>query len=130
MSKVVTLANRVPMAQARLATQVGDSWRAGKTSTKRGYGYAWQQARKAYLAEHPCCVKCLKELGMVEGDLAAIVLACADLGVPVPYGSVVDHKVPHRGDMKLFWRRSNWQTLCTPHHSSDKQREEHAGRHG
>ncbi|MGN8738508.1 HNH endonuclease signature motif containing protein [Bilifractor sp. HCP3S3_D3] len=26
--------------------------------------------------------------------------------------TVVDHIVPHRGDPKLFWDRSNWQALC------------------
>jgi 5-methylcytosine-specific restriction protein A len=124
MSRLPTLAQRVPMAQARLGAASGDSWRAGKTSTQRGYGYAWQQARKHYLAKHPCCARCLEGLGVADNGLASIVLKCADLGVPMPYGTVVDHKVPHRGDMTLFWNRKNWQTLCTTHHSSDKQREE------
>jgi 5-methylcytosine-specific restriction protein A len=30
--------------------------------------------------------------------------------------TVVDHKIPHKGDMKLFWDRSNWQSLCKCHH--------------
>lgn len=30
----------------------------------------------------------------------------------VEAASVVDHIVPHKGDQKLFWRRSNWQSLC------------------
>ncbi len=56
-------------------------------------------------------------------------------------GAVVDHVKPHRlrqaiasGDAaaikvatKLFWSRSNWQTLCGPHHDVTKQREEHRG---
>lgn len=25
---------------------------------------------------------------------------------------VVDHIVPHKGDLSLFWSRSNWQSLC------------------
>ena len=29
----------------------------------------------------------------------------------------VDHIKPHRGDLKLFWDRSNWQALCHRHHS-------------
>lgn len=34
----------------------------------------------------------------------------------------VDHKVPHRGDMKLFWSRTNWQPLASsPCHASRKQ---------
>lgn len=31
--------------------------------------------------------------------------------------TVVDHIVPHRGDQKLFWDRSNWQPLCEHHHN-------------
>ncbi|WP_328595995.1 HNH endonuclease signature motif containing protein [Aureimonas psammosilenae] len=38
--------------------------------------------------------------------------------------TVVDHIIPHRMDLKLFWRRSNWQPLCQPCHSSQKQAEE------
>jgi hypothetical protein len=26
--------------------------------------------------------------------------------------------------MKLFWDSTRWQSLCTTHHSRDKQREE------
>ncbi|WP_342635709.1 HNH endonuclease signature motif containing protein [Rhizobium deserti] len=35
--------------------------------------------------------------------------------------ALVDHIEPHRGDQELFWRRTNWQPLCTPCHSSAKQ---------
>jgi 5-methylcytosine-specific restriction endonuclease McrA len=34
----------------------------------------------------------------------------------------VDHIIPHRGDDRLFWDRSNWQALCAHHHNSNKQR--------
>ncbi|WP_027556240.1 HNH endonuclease [Bradyrhizobium sp. Cp5.3] len=34
----------------------------------------------------------------------------------------VDHIKPHRGDMKLFWDRSNWQPLASsPCHARRKQ---------
>lgn len=42
--------------------------------------------------------------------------------------TVVDHIVPHRGDMKLFWDRDNWQALCKACHDSHKQRLEKSGR--
>lgn len=70
------------------------------TARERGYNGKWQKERAAYLAVHPTCVMC---------------------GQP---SKVVDHITPHRGDLKLFWRRSNWQALCTPCHSGKKQREE------
>lgn len=63
------------------------------SSSARGYGRAWQKARKAYLAAHPLCVQCKRD-----GLLTA--------------ARVVDHIVPHRGDMRLFWDQSNWQALC------------------
>ncbi|MEC7815831.1 HNH endonuclease signature motif containing protein [Marinobacter alkaliphilus] len=36
----------------------------------------------------------------------------------------VDHIIPHRGDLKLFWSRSNWQSLCHPCHSRKTARED------
>lgn len=81
------------------------------TAAERGYDGKWQRARRDYLAEHPLCVMC-------EAETPPRVTAAG----------VVDHIVPHRGDRKLFWSRSNWQALCKPHHDREKQREERAGR--
>jgi len=69
-----------------------------ETSSKRGYGYKWQQAGKGWLGKHPLCVHC-QEQGRV--------VAATD----------VDHIVPHKGDMQLFWDRTNWQSLCHSCHS-------------
>ena len=54
----------------------------------RGYGAKWQKARLDWLSKHPKCVKC--------GDNA----------------TVVDHIIPHKGDDKLFWANTNWQSMC------------------
>lgn len=90
--------------------QSTSSWRSDKrTSNERGYGSAWQRARRAYLMRHPLCVMCAKE-----GRTTAAV--------------VVDHIQPHRGDQQLFWEQSNWQSLCKQHHDSDKARQEHGTR--
>lgn len=67
-------------------------------SCERGYGYKWQQARKKFLKAHPICVRCYAEGKITEA-------------------TVVDHIIPHRGDMKLFWDKSNWQPLCEHHHN-------------
>ena len=86
------------------------SWRHDKRKTsERGYGWAWQKARAAFLEEHPLCEMC---------DKAGRVTAA----------TVVDHKTPHRGDEAIFWDRSNWQAICKPHHDGDKQAEEKSGR--
>ena len=68
-----------------------------RSAASRGYNRAWQKASKQYLAAHPLCVKCLEE-----GKFRK--------------ATVVDHIIPHRGDEKLFWDRSNWQPLCKEHH--------------
>ncbi|HHM4835725.1 TPA: HNH endonuclease [Pseudomonas aeruginosa] len=87
------------MAQGRAVQTVNpDSWRSGKNSTQRGYGYRWQQARARYLAKHPLCRLC--------SDAGKVVAA-----------TEVDHIIPHRGDMELFWQESNWMALCKVCHS-------------
>ena len=42
-------------------------------------------------------------------------------------GTVVDHRIPHKGDQTLFWDTNNWQTLCKSHHDGDKQVIEKSG---
>lgn len=67
------------------------------SASARGYGRKWQAARADFIRRNPVCVACA-----ARGEVAA--------------AEVVDHVVPHRGDDKLFWRRSNWQSLCKPCH--------------
>ncbi len=87
------------------------SWRGDKgTAQERGYGWAWQKARDAYLAQRPLCAM------------------CAALSPPrLSAATVVDHIQPHRGDPVLFWDQDNWQGLCTSCHISRKQRLERSG---
>lgn len=70
------------------------------TARARGYDRKWDAARAEYLAEHPACREC--------GATA----------------TVVDHIIPHKGDMRIFWDRKNWQPLCSHHHNSAKQSQE------
>lgn len=65
-------------------------------ATARGYDNAWSKARAAFLRKHPLC-QC--------DD-------CAEGRKRLRLATVVDHIVPHRGDMTLFWDSSNWQTLA------------------
>lgn len=60
----------------------------------RGYGGKWQTESKRYLEVNQACRMC--------GDPS----------------QVVDHIEPHRGDQRLFWRRSNWQPLCKRCHDT------------
>ncbi|WP_083398646.1 HNH endonuclease [Nitrosomonas communis] len=79
-----------------------------KTSSQRGYGYRWQKAREGFLRKHPLCADHEKR-----GYVVAAV--------------IVDHIIPHRGDMQLFWDKANWQSLCEQCHNSHKQRLEKSG---
>src|SRR5262245_54223010 len=77
-------------------------------ANERGYSYRWQRARLRYLRTSPLCQMCLER-----GFTTAAVL--------------VDHRVPHGGDMRLFWDRTNWQSLCAFCHDAIKGQIE---RHG
>lgn len=72
-------------------------------STKRGYDRNWRRERVTFLKRNPLCVFCLKK-GKAEA------------------ATVVDHIIPHKGDVNLFWNTDNWQVLCKRCHDSDKQR--------
>jgi 5-methylcytosine-specific restriction protein A len=74
---------------------------------RRGYGAAWDKARLVFIAAHPLCVECERK--------GLLVAAYA-----------VDHIVPHRGDMKVFWDYDNWQSLCRSCHAR-KSRSEQLG---
>lgn len=66
---------------------------ATRFAGKRGYGSRWQRERKAFLQDHPLCIRCLERGVCVEA-------------------TVVDHIVPHRGEPKLFGDKNKWQVLC------------------
>ena len=76
--------------------RVADTHRA--TAHQRGYTSTWRRARKRYLAACPLCVECKGQ-----GRITA--------------ATVVDHIIPHQGDMELFWDEGNWQSMCSVCHS-------------
>ena len=74
------------------------------SARERGYTRQWETARKEWLHFNPIC---------------------AHPGCVNP-ATVVDHVTPHKGDMKLFWDKTNWQSLCAPCHNRHKQRAENS----
>ena len=76
-----------------------------RSAAGRGYGAAWQRARRQYLETHPLCVGGQKEGRYVKA-------------------TDVDHIIPHRGDDRLFWDETNWQALCHKHHSQKTRRKD------
>ncbi len=108
-NKLQMLKPQVRMAGTPKVNVIGVGARAkGEGATARGYSYKWQKARERFLSEHPLCCYCERT-----GRTTA--------------ASVVDHKIPHRGDHSLFWDESNWQPLCKPCHDSAKAKEEGRG---
>jgi len=81
-----------------------------RTAAQRGYGHAWRRESRLFLAENPWCVRL--------GDGCTVA------------AMVVDHKIPHKGNMGLFWDRRNWQSLCKHCHDEHKQRMEAAAAGG
>ena len=77
------------------AANVGGQRKAEREKTRpgaraRGYGAAWEQASKAFLAQPEnryCACGC--------GRIA----------------DMVDHRIAHKGDRRLFWDRANWQPM-------------------
>lgn len=77
-----------------------------ETAAARGYSYRWQQASAGWLRAHPLCVHCERE-----GRVVA--------------ATEVDHIVPHKGDMDIFWDAygerhpgAGWMSLCKSCHST------------
>ena len=75
------------------------------TAHERGYTARWRRAREWFLKQNPLCVECQKR-----GKLTP--------------ATVVDHIIPHKGDMESFWNVNNWQALCKPCHDRKTARED------
>lgn len=58
-----------------------------------------------------------KIVGKISTTDNAIELIELSQDYPFDLDTVGDHIVPHRGDQKLFWDRSNWKPLCEHHHN-------------
>ena len=67
----------------------------------------WRKLRSRFLNANPLCAIC-QESGRVTA------------------ATIVDHIVPHKGDMEKFWN-GPFQALCKPCHDSHKKRMEHGG---
>ena len=89
-------------------TPVAMTQRGRMSSSSRGYTYRWKKARQNFLAEHPLCERC-------------------KLNGKITQAEHVDHVVPHRGDMVLFWKMDLWQSLCASCHSRKTHKEAGAG---
>ena len=65
----------------------------------------WVNPRRSFLADHPLCAVC-----QAEGRLVG--------------ATIVDHIIPHKGDLTLFSDQTNWQPLCKRCHDQKTARED------
>ena len=79
------------------------------TAHERMYTAEWRRERAIFLSqlEHALC-----ECPLHKGKLDA------------PASTVVDHIIPHRGDVVLFWDRKNWQGMAKPCHDRKTAKED------
>jgi 5-methylcytosine-specific restriction enzyme A len=99
--------NKVPSGRCqkhqRIVRQAERRFQNGATA----YNSArWVRESKAFRAAHPFCVNAYTE------DTRCTVLT-----------ALVDHRIPHRGDERLFWDQSNWQPMCWYCHGIKSERE-------
>ena len=80
---------------------------ARRNAYQRGYDHRWRKERAAFLAVNPWCA--------LQGD------GCTKLA------EVVDHIIPHKGDVRLFNDKNNLQPLCAHCHNVHKAMEEAVG---
>lgn len=91
--------------RADVARRSTDNRRAHPAETALYHTARWLHERRLHLQQHPLCAECMRA-----GRLAG--------------GTQVDHVIPHHGDLELFWRQANWQSLCASCHSRKTVREQ------
>jgi 5-methylcytosine-specific restriction enzyme A len=78
---------------------------------ERGYSARWNKRAAIFRASYPLC-------GMRPDGRPPVASQCFEAGRATP-GAAVDHVVPHRGNLELFWDElNNWQTLCAACHGA------------
>jgi 5-methylcytosine-specific restriction endonuclease McrA len=108
---------------AIVAARVGDS--EAERSRIRDVDQPW---RKWYYTAR--WRKLAKAIRQRDGDV------CQQTGVkliakaPAPHSPVVDHKIPHNGDERLFWDPNNLQTVSKAWHDGEKQKQDKARARG
>ncbi|MEL6109969.1 MAG: HNH endonuclease [Planctomycetota bacterium] len=83
------------------------------SAASRLYGHQWRVEREAFLKrpENRNCYYCLRKTKPRKRT-----------------PTVVDHFIPHRGDLRLFWDKTNWRPSCKQCH--DRKTATHDGGFG
>lgn len=93
------------------------------SARERGYDTKWQKARGVFLAqpENQFCERC-KAAGIL--NAGHLRMDGSPQTNPKRMHLVVNHRIPHKGDKKLFWDRKNWEVACPDHHDIRIKQEE------
>ena len=93
--------DRCPECATRKTADRAARERQRGSASSRLYGHKWRVAREAFLKDpaNKNCVYCLQK-------------------DPPKHRTptVIDHFIPHKGDLKLFWDRKNWRACCKECH--------------
>ena len=92
-----------PKHQPTREEQRRDYDRRRGSARARGYDARWDREAKAFKFDHPLCLGC-HAVGRIRAT------------------EVVDHTIPHKGDVSLFWDMTNRQPACQWHHDVVKQK--------
>ena len=95
----------MPQAAPRISSLKPKPKDNRESASKRGYGARWRLLRHRHLSKEPLCRECLSTN-------------------KITIATVVDHIIPHKGDMKLFYASDNRQSLCKFHHDTKTARED------
>lgn len=104
----------------------------------------WKHESRAFLQANPYCVARLtvlpvrRALTPSEAEQIRVrfqreyaehpnkMIELEESGLCGAPATVVDHRIPHRGNAAAFWNRGNWAALCKPHHQAKTGRETRA----
>ena len=74
----------------------------------------WIKQSNLFREKNPLCVACLQY---------GIITDCQGKDKNGRPKGATDHIVPHKGNKRLFFDKTNWQTLCLMHHNQKSAKE-------
>lgn len=98
---MITFVGGCPECKVRREANNAKRDRFRGSARERGYTSKWDAASKAFLSkeENSCCVYCLEKTPP-----------------KITTATVTDHYIPHKGNMTLFWDKTNWRPSCKQCH--------------
>lgn len=93
----IAFRGRCPECEIRRQADAKKKEQLRGSASSRLYGHRWRKESQRFLRmeENKNCHYCLQKNPPKKRS-----------------PTVVDHFIPHKGDLKLFWDRSNWRASC------------------